>query len=63
MLALYFKPGVLSERAIRVMSINISTVVEPLEVRSYNFGSKGNAFTCFEHMTPIPSLVQESLQK
>lgn len=44
------------------MSVNVSAVVDPLEVRSINFGSKGNAFMCSEHVTPIPSFVQESLQ-
>lgn len=44
------------------MSVNVGTVVEPLELRSYNFGSKSKKIMCSEHVTPIPSFVQESLQ-
>lgn len=44
------------------MSVNVATVVEPLELRSYNFSSKGKTFMCSEHVAPVPSFVQESLQ-
>lgn len=57
------KPGVLSERAISVMNINVSPVVEPLALRSYNFSSKGNTFIFSGHVIPAPSFVHKSFQE